>query len=146
MSDRGFRNCNPGNIRHGTVKWQGMAIEQTDPDFVQFTDPVWGLRAIARIMYSYERDGITTIDGAINRWAPPADNNNTSAYLASVCSTMSRELVRTVTSTSVVDVMEPRQEAALIVAQAIVEVGSVPFTDADLDAGLAMAGVTNGKA
>jgi hypothetical protein len=80
---RGERNNNPGNIRLG-IKWQGMAPDQTDPAFVQFQTPEWGVRAIARILLSYEKDGITTIRGIINRWAPPSDNNPTDAYIKNV--------------------------------------------------------------
>lgn len=85
MSDsgtRGIRNNNPGNIRHG-AQWQGMAPEQTDASFVQFTDAKYGIRAIARILLSYERQGLNTVRGIINRWAPPVENN-TDAYVAAV--------------------------------------------------------------
>jgi hypothetical protein len=133
MSDRGFRNCNPGNIRHGAVKWQGMAIEQTDPDFVQFTDPVWGLRAIARIMYSYERDGITTIDGAINRWAPPSDSNPTAAYVHNVCEACG---VGADDKVSLSDHLLP-----IIKAIVVQENGSNPYTDATINDGITRAGI-----
>jgi len=42
---RGFRNKNPGNIRKG-IDWQGMRPNQTDSAFVQFIDPVYGIRAM----------------------------------------------------------------------------------------------------
>jgi hypothetical protein len=82
----GIRLCNPGNIRHvpGTV-WQGQSATQTDPAFVQFDDPVYGIRAIVRIMLSYEREGLTTYQKVIDRWAPPNENNS-AAYVEDVCS------------------------------------------------------------
>jgi hypothetical protein len=82
---RGIRNNNPGNIRHsiGTV-WRGQEATQTDSDFVQFVTPEYGLRAIARIITSYKRDGINTIQDAIKRWAPAVENN-TIAYINNVC-------------------------------------------------------------
>ena len=52
--------------------------------FVQFDDPVYGIRAIARIMKSYEREGINTLAKAIDRWAPPNENNS-QAYIDDVC-------------------------------------------------------------
>jgi hypothetical protein len=82
---RGERNNNPGNVRHvaGTV-WQGQAATQTDDAFVQFIDPVFGIRAIVRIMKSYEHEGLQTIQSAIDRWAPPNENNS-QAYVLAVC-------------------------------------------------------------
>ena len=49
---RGIRNHNPGNVlRTKSVTWQGQAEDQSgDPEFVVFTAPEWGLRAIARIL------------------------------------------------------------------------------------------------
>lgn len=79
---RGIRNNNPGNIRHG-AQWQGMAQDQMDASFVQFTDAKFGIRAIARILLSYERQGYNTVRQIINRWAPP-NENNTDAYIAAV--------------------------------------------------------------
>ena len=85
MIPRGIRNNNPGNIRlNPKITWIGQAEVQTDPSFVVFTSPVYGLRAIGKIMKKYEKDGISTIDGAINRWAPPSENNST-AYIQAVC-------------------------------------------------------------
>ena len=82
---RGIRNKNPGNIRHVPgVTWQGQSPVQTDESFVQFESPQYGIRAIVRIMRSYERQGINTIGEAIDRWAPPNENNS-SAYVSAVC-------------------------------------------------------------
>ena len=60
-----------------------MADEQTDHDFVVFKAPEWGIRAIAKILLSDARNGITNVRGIINRWAPPVENN-TDAYIAAV--------------------------------------------------------------
>jgi len=82
---RGERNNNPGNVRHVVgVTWQGQCATQTDDAFVQFTDAVYGIRAISRIMKSYERQGLNTIAEAIDRWAPPNENNS-EAYVNDVC-------------------------------------------------------------
>lgn len=88
---RGIRNFNPGNIRHAQgVRWQGMAAVQTDSAFVQFTAPRWGIRAIARVLITYQdkrlaKDGsrIDTVREFVERWAPPSEND-TNAYAASV--------------------------------------------------------------
>ncbi|MGY0216559.1 structural protein [Endozoicomonadaceae bacterium StTr2] len=79
---RGIRNNNPGNIRHGD-NWVGMCKKQRDKSFVQFDDPRYGIRAMARILNSYERRGVVTIQQVITTWAPPTENN-TSAYVNSV--------------------------------------------------------------
>lgn len=84
---RGIRNYNPGNIRHAPgVRWQGMAAVQADPDFVSFVGPRWGIRAIARVLITYQdkrraADGsrIDSVREIIERWAP-ASENNTPAY------------------------------------------------------------------
>ena len=49
---RGIRNKNPGNIKLGT-KWDGLADEQSDPVFCVFSEAVWGIRALMRILLTY---------------------------------------------------------------------------------------------
>jgi len=87
---RGIRNHNPGNIERDGTRWQGMAAVQTDARFVVFSAPAWGIRAIARILITYQdkrraKDGsrIDTVRKFISRWAPPAENN-TDAYARAV--------------------------------------------------------------
>ena len=78
---RGLRNNNPGNIRHGSSRWQGMSTEQTDSAFVQFDDPVYGIRALAKLLKNYQsQHGLNTIREIINRWAPP-NENKTDSYV-----------------------------------------------------------------
>ncbi|HET8789967.1 MAG TPA: structural protein [Modicisalibacter sp.] len=82
---RGIRNHNPGNIDRTADKWQGMAADQSsDSRFVVFVAPHWGIRALAKVLLSYQRKhGINTIRGIIDRWAPPVENN-TDAYVSQV--------------------------------------------------------------
>lgn len=83
MKARGLRNNNPGNIRKG-IDWQGMSAEQPDPAFVTFDDPVYGIRAMNRILRTYEKvHGLDTVRGIISRWAPPTEND-TDSYVRSV--------------------------------------------------------------
>lgn len=78
---RGERNNNPGNIRHGS-KWQGLSIEQTDKDFCQFISPEYGIRAIYKLLQTYQKKyGLNTIKTIINRYAPP-NENNTASYIS----------------------------------------------------------------
>ena len=70
---RGIRNHNPGNIRRNpSVQWRGAAPAeaQTDQEFVVFSAPEWGLRAIVRVLLSYDRHGVRTPAAIANRWAP----------------------------------------------------------------------------
>jgi hypothetical protein len=80
---RGIRNNNPGNIDRTTVKWKGMAATQTDPRFITFTAPQWGIRAMARILLGDWREGQDTIASLIHEWAPPVEND-TDAYVKAV--------------------------------------------------------------
>lgn len=82
---RGIRNHNPGNIDRTGDKWQGMAADQSsDKRFVVFVAPHWGIRALAKVLLSYQRKhGLKTIRGIIDRWAPPVENN-TDAYVDQV--------------------------------------------------------------
>ena len=81
---RGIRNNNPGNIRKSGDAWQGLADIQPDTEFFSFADPVYGIRALAKILRNYrDRYGLNTVQGIINRWAPPVANN-TDAYVRMV--------------------------------------------------------------
>lgn len=125
---RGLRNNNPGNIRLGT-DWQGMAANQTDPDFVQFISPEYGIRAMAKILDTYLSEGVDTIRSIITRWAPPSEND-TQAYIDDVSSTTGIPPDQTVTSA---------QFPVLIGAIIQHENGINPYTSQVIDAGVAMA-------
>ena len=85
---RGYRNNNFGNIRRSKDNWQGLRPEQTDPQFFQFTAPEWGYRALIKTLQTYrKKHNLQTIAELISRWAP-ANENNTSAYIRSVCREM----------------------------------------------------------
>ncbi|HGN2971701.1 TPA: structural protein [Proteus mirabilis] len=74
---RGERNNNPGNIRHGS-KWQGLSAQQTDPIFCQFVSPEYGIRAIYKLLQTYQNKyELNTVESIIDRYAPPNENNTT---------------------------------------------------------------------
>jgi hypothetical protein len=85
---RGERNLNPANIVFNpATHWQGqVGIERwvVKPRFVEFDTVENGIRAIVKILLSYQRQGFDTIAKMIDRWAPPAEND-TAAYIADVC-------------------------------------------------------------
>jgi hypothetical protein len=68
---RGLYNNNPGNIRKSPTKWLGE-VDGTDDAFETFQSPELGIRAIVRILLTYQRrHGLDTIEEMIGRWAPP---------------------------------------------------------------------------
>ena len=76
---RGLRLNNPGNIRHNAAnKWQGMSADQPDASFVKFDDPAYGVRALARVLLSYQKRGLMTVAGIIGTWAPSTENDTPS--------------------------------------------------------------------
>ncbi|MBJ2116172.1 MULTISPECIES: structural protein [Proteus] len=75
---RGERNNNPGNIRHGS-KWQGLSAQQIDKDFCQFVSPEYGIRAIYKLLQTYQKKyELNTVESIIDRYAPPNENNTVS--------------------------------------------------------------------
>ena len=84
MLPKGIRNNNPGNIRKSADDWEGLSSRRDDGEFFIFTNPFWGLRALARILTNYrKRHNIDTIRGVIERYAPGTEND-TEAYIAAV--------------------------------------------------------------
>lgn len=82
---RGERNNNPGNIREYAfdgVHWKGERATDDDPEFEEFDAPQDGLRALARVLLTYQRKHhLRTIGEIIERWAPGSEND-TAAYVA----------------------------------------------------------------
>jgi hypothetical protein len=83
---RGIRNKNPGNLRPlaGTATWKGQIALDTAKGgpFVIFGEAegqpgeFWGIRALSRLLLNYQRNhGLFTIEGIINRYAPPVEND-----------------------------------------------------------------------
>lgn len=130
---RGIRLKNPGNIRHGD-KWDGRSADQPDPDFVKFEQPQFGIRAIARVLISYEKKGINTVRGVINRWAPP-NENDTGSYVMHVAGLLSVDPDEVIDIDSY-EVMDP-------LVRAIIrhENGQQPYSDKVIRDSLRLAGV-----
>jgi hypothetical protein len=136
-SARGERNKNPGNIdRVAGVRWQGQADDQSsDPRFVVFTEPKWGVRAICRVLITYQdKHNIDSVREIIDRWAPPVENN-TGAYINAVATSLGR------TADAPTDVYEWYTMRGLVLAIIKHELGYQPYDDATIDAGLILAGL-----
>lgn len=135
MEPRGIRNNNPGNLRRTKDPWQGLAAQQNDGEFFQFESAVYGLRAIARTLITYQdRHGLKTVRQLIERWAPPVENH-TEAYVRFVA-----KAVGAVPDASV-DVHRYEVLRPLVVAIVRFENGMQPYSDAQIDKALALAGV-----
>jgi hypothetical protein len=80
---RGFRNNNPGNIEYGPFAKSAGAVG-SDGRFAVFPEMDAGKAAMVNLLRSYAKRGFNTPNSMINRWAPPADGNPTSAYAADV--------------------------------------------------------------
>ena len=128
---RGIRNNNPGNIRKGQ-SWQGLSSTQTDPSFDQFISPQYGIRAIMKIMITYNSQGANTISKIISKWAPP-NENNTQAYIDSVAQ------YANIDRDSIIDINDVPSWTLIIEAIIIHENGQNPYSDAVVAAGIQMA-------
>lgn len=79
---RGMRNKNPMNIKDSSINWNGETGENLDPVFEEFDTYSDGIRAGAKLLVNYQAlYSLNTIEGLINRYAPPSDNNPTNDYV-----------------------------------------------------------------
>lgn len=84
MTARGIRCKNPGNLEQGD-SWQGLAENQTDSRFCVFKSMEYGIRALIKTLITYTtKRGCKNVYDIIHRWAP-TNENNTQAYINSVC-------------------------------------------------------------
>lgn len=132
---RGIRNHNPGNIEKGDP-WQGLAADQSgDPRFAVFAAPEWGIRALARLLITYQdRRGIRTLAAIAARWAPPPEND-AAAY--------GRQLARSlgVPPDRPLDLHDYAVMRPLVEAIIFQENGIQPYDALTLNEGLRLAGI-----
>jgi hypothetical protein len=106
-----------------------------DTDFFIFQSPIYGIRAIARTLITYQdKYGLQTINDLISRWAPPTENQ-TNAYVAEVVAKTGLTASQSINMHSYVDL---KAVVAAIIAQ---ENGQQPYTATQLDKALVLAGV-----
>lgn len=79
---KGYVNNNWLNVRYNpNNNWLGQTGDDGE-NYAQFETPEYGLRAADIVLKNYgQRHGIKTIESAINRFAPPSDNNPTDNYI-----------------------------------------------------------------
>lgn len=89
---RGIRNKNPLNIRdNANNNWLGKTGVDNEK-FVVFESPELGYRAATKILMSYRRRGLTTLEEIISTWSPQKGvdafgntyENPTNSYVLSV--------------------------------------------------------------
>lgn len=86
MFPLGVRLNNPGNLERTDDIWNGQARLQTDKRFVRFLTPYAGLRALMKVLITYDDIyGLSTVSRIVSRWAPDGENN-TYAYISDVSS------------------------------------------------------------
>lgn len=115
MATRGVRNANPGNIRKSKDQWEGAIGD--DGAFVIFDSPESGVRALAKNLQSYGRQGYDSIEKIINRWAPPSEND-TKSYIDSVVAATG------IPATQSLDLSDPDTLSSLAQAIGFHETGS----------------------
>lgn len=92
MLPRGLRNNNPGNIDYNpSNKWQGQVGIEDDlpehikPRFAKFKSMEYGVRAIVKLLQTYEqRYKADTVREIVSRYAP-TNENKTDKYIENVC-------------------------------------------------------------
>lgn len=130
---RGIRNHNPGNLRRSPDPWVGLSPEQTDPDFLQFSESVFGIRALARTLFNYQaKHDLKTAMALIERWAP-ASENDTRAYVKAVSSELDVE------AETPLDLSDRDELAALVKAIIRHECGQQPYSDSTIEAAVRLA-------
>ena len=127
---RGLVNNNPGNIRPDKAyTWQGSTGEAGG--FVQFSSPEAGIRALTLNLLSYDQQGINTVQGIINRWAPPSENK-TGSYVNQVAKDLG---VKPTDQLNVKDANVMRQLVDSIIK---FENGKNPYDARTIDTGIAL--------
>lgn len=115
MATRGIRNNNIGNIRKSKDQWEGATGD--DGSFVTFDTPDSGVRALAKNLMSYGRQGYDSIEKIIGRWAPP-NENDTQSYIDSIVAATG------IPATQSIDFQDPDILASLAEAIGFHETGS----------------------
>lgn len=132
---RGIRNNNPGNLRSSKDPWQGLAKDQPDKDFFVFSTPIYGIRALARTLIAYQDEhNLRTVGQIINRWAP-ASENNTAVYIAAVAKDTGFKADQSL------NMHDYRDLKPFVTAIINFENGQQPYTSAQVDKALVLAGV-----
>ena len=125
---RGIRNNNPGNIIKTSSAWAGE-VQGGDSRFKSFATPEHGIAAVGKNLQAYSSKGINTVRGIIHKWAPPKEND-TGAYVNAVAKALG------VPPDVKVDVKDPAVLTMLTEAIIKHEIGTVPYSKEQIQAGV----------
>ena len=122
----GLDNHNPGNIR-STHPWQWPGAVGVDPwHRLIFRTDLDGLRAMRRVLRAYNRKGINTVAGIVNRWIGPktgrASIRQAWGYLLRVAADMG--------TTGRIALNDPEVQGRLAQSIVYAENGSQPYPEA----------------
>ncbi len=129
----GVRNNNPGNIEFNRRNdWVGQTGRGEGGRFAAFDSPENGVRAIGRLLQTYDRQGVNTLSGIVHKWAPAADNNDVAAYLRTL------QRATGMTANQKIDLQDPSTLQAVIRGIITQENGpsGTRITDAQVQAGV----------
>lgn len=136
MTPRGIRNANPMNLIDNGLPWGGLAEPRNDGRFLRFDDPVYGIRAGVKVLLTYyDKYHLRTVKAIINRFAPTIEND-TSAYISSVCKSMG------IRFDDVIDLRRPSLMRGMVKAIIRHENGIMPYPDSVIDEAMELAGIT----
>ena len=125
---KGIRNNNPGNIRKGKIKWNGVV--GNDGQFLKFATPEDGIRALSRLLRVYVlKHHLDTPEKIMHRWAPPKENP-TKNYVGFVAQKLGKK------PTDKVDLKNQNEFAKLVAAIIEFETGSEPYDSATILRGI----------
>ncbi|MCW2254064.1 hypothetical protein M2263_000155 [Providencia alcalifaciens] len=124
---RGERNNNPGNIDFNPAnKWQGQLPHDPSIEsrFCRFQSAEYGIRAIYKLLQTYQRKyGLNSVAAIINKYAPPIENN-TSGYINRAAASIG------VGINDHINTLDKKTGIALATAIVSVELGYQPYSEA----------------
>nr|ELR5114948.1 structural protein [Providencia stuartii] len=127
---RGERNNNPGNIDYNPAnKWQGQLPHDPSIEkrFCRFVTAEYGIRAIYKLLQTYQRKyGLNSVAAIINKYAPPIENN-TSGYINRAAADIGVGINDHINTT------DKKTGIALATAIVSVELGYQPYSEATFE-------------
>lgn len=127
---RGERNNNPGNIDYNPAnKWQGQLPHDPSIEsrFCRFQSAEYGIRAIYKLLQTYQRKyGLNSVAAIINKYAPPIENN-TSGYIRRAADDIGVAVL------DKIDTSNKKTGIALAKAIVSVELGYQPYSEATFE-------------
>lgn len=145
-TSRGYRNKNPTNlrfIRDPKRAWNGQIglgdqwMAENMRGMGEYATHALGIRAgVGQLVVNQTRNGFDTIWKQINSWAPESDGNDPVAYARSVATALGVDMH------TKIDVRPYRVMKVVLAAIISMECGGMPYTQAEMDEGMALYGIT----